>query len=80
MGCEDANDFVNVTELQSKTSSTNWIIVLVLEPTICLTGAQIFILYVLNIWSGQNLVSLGIVALNRNLVQLVLVAMDQRQM
>lgn len=26
MGCEDANDFVNVAELQSKTSSTNWII------------------------------------------------------
>lgn len=93
--------FVNVTELQSKTSNTNWIIlfdmadwfytqgdavfrgsfsksidtsqylklykgpgviVLVLELTICLTGAQIFILYVSNIWSGQNLVSLGIFA------------------
>lgn len=111
--------FVNTEELQSKTSSTNWIIlfnmaewfytqgdavfrgsfsksidtsqylklyegpgviVLVLEPTICLTGAQIFILYVSNIWSGQNLASLGIFGLKRNLVQLVLVPMDQRQM
>lgn len=53
---------------------------LVLEPTLRLTGAQIFILYVSNIWFGQNLVSLGIFALKRNLVQLVLVAMDQRQM
>lgn len=26
MGCEDANDFVNVTELQYKTSSTKLII------------------------------------------------------